>query len=178
MSRADRLDRWRRAVFTARPGMTSGCRVLLLRLLEDMNRDGIVSVPRSKLAAELGVAPARITERVKLARALGFLDVVRRARPKVTAVYQATIPACSEVRPPVPLSGPDSVPLKGGSEIQMYPTQVGTTPRESERLPGDHGPDVRSYEGHLDTPSRYGLTACDCHGFTDCATLRNHRETA
>jgi hypothetical protein len=117
--------------------MTDGCRVLLLRLLEDMTANGIVSIPRSKLAAELGVAPARITERIKLAKSLGLLVDVRRARPKVTAVYQATLPGAialrgtpavpldesSEVRPPVTVAGTESVPLNGGSEVRMYPTQ-------------------------------------------------------
>jgi hypothetical protein len=116
--------------------MTDGCRVLLLRLADGMNADGIVSIPRSRLAADLGVAPARVSERIKLARSLGFLDLVRRARPKVTAVYQATIPPAargtgsvplasdSEVRPPVTVRGTDAVPLDGGPEVRMYPTQV------------------------------------------------------
>jgi hypothetical protein len=123
-------------VYAGRPGMTDGCRVLLLRLLDDMNANGVVSVPRSTLATDLGVAPARISERIKLARALGYLDIVRRARPKVTAVYQATIPDVgrgtdavphvngSEVRPPVSITGTDAVPLRPPSEVRMYPTQV------------------------------------------------------
>ena len=106
----DRRQKWRHAVYAPREGMTDGCRVLLLRLLDSMNAEGIVSVPRSKLAAELGVAPARVSERIKLARSLGYLDIVRRARPKVTAVYQATIPIASEVRQPVTIRGTDSVP--------------------------------------------------------------------
>jgi hypothetical protein len=109
--------------------MTDGCRVLLLRLLEDMTANGIVSI-----------------ERIKLAKSLGLLVDVRRARPKVTAVYQATLPGAialtrrgtpsvpledfSEVRPPVSVTGTESVPLKGGSEVRMYPTQevVGAAP--------------------------------------------------
>ncbi|MFF0268659.1 hypothetical protein [Kribbella sp. NPDC004536] len=153
-------------MYAKRPGMTDGCRVLLLRLLDDMGPDGIVSIPRSKLAAELGVAPPRISERVKLARALGFLDIVRRARPKVTAVYQATIPSpargtesvpqtwndgyLSEVRPAVPVTGTESVPLSTVSEVRMYPTQVvgtlaaepGTSPRGEKR--SDKG-DIDNY---------------------------------
>ena len=79
---ADRRPHWRRAVYAKREGMTNGCRVLLLRLSDDMNAHGKVSIPRTRLAAEFGVAPARITEQIKLARSLGFLDIVRRARPK------------------------------------------------------------------------------------------------
>jgi hypothetical protein len=88
----DRRKPWRRAVLKPRAGMTDACRVLLFNLAEHMNSRGVVSVPRSRLARELGVAPARVTERVNLARRLGFLDIVRRARPGVTAVYCATIP--------------------------------------------------------------------------------------
>ena len=123
MSAPNRRPRWRRAVYESRPGMTDGCRVVLLRLLDSMDAAGHVSVPRSRLAVDLGVAPARISERIKLARSLGYLDVVRRPRPKVTAVYSATIPPPSEVRPPVTIRGTESVPLNGGSEVRMYPTQ-------------------------------------------------------
>jgi hypothetical protein len=98
--------------------MTDGARVLLLRLLDDMDAQGHVSVPRSKLAADLGVAPARVSERIKLARALGLLDVVSQPRPQAAAVYAATIPRqiqgyasrTSEVRQPVSVGGTDSVP--------------------------------------------------------------------
>jgi hypothetical protein len=191
--KANRKDDWKRAIFRSRPGMTDGCRVLLLRLLEDMNHKGIVSIPRSKLAAELGVAPARISERIALARDLGFLDVVRRARPKVTAVYQATIPKQSrgtesvplppigEVRSPFPLRGTPAVPLKGGSEVQIPGTQVGNAPREPERTPTGRPRNVGNDEGLRDDPARYGLTVCDCHGFTDCvslATAHTREETA
>jgi hypothetical protein len=84
--------------------MTDGCRVLLLRLLDDMTANGIVSIPRSKLAADLGVAPARVSERIKLAKSLGLLVDVRRARPKVTAVYQATLPRAIALTPEVRLT--------------------------------------------------------------------------
>ncbi len=93
----DRRTRWRKAVYAPRDGMTHGCRVLLLRLADDMNHNGIVSIPRSRLAEEFGCDPSRVTEWVSLAKRLGFLDTVRRGRPHVTAVYQATIPP-SEVR--------------------------------------------------------------------------------
>ncbi len=130
----DRRARWKQAVYAPRPGMTDGCRVLLLRLLDDMTASGVVSQPRSRLAADLGVAPARVSERVKLARSLGFLDVVRRARPNTTAVYQATIPSSCEVRPPVTVRGTESVPRDGGSEVRMYPTQV-VVQAEHESVP-------------------------------------------
>lgn len=130
----DRRPRWKRAVFRGRPGMTAGCQVLLLRLLEDMSADGYVSVPRTRLAADLGVAPARISERIKLARSLGFLDIAEQPRPTRTAVYQATVPDDGrgtepvplEVRKPVSITGTESVPPSEGdsrsAEVRMYPT--------------------------------------------------------
>lgn len=144
--------------------MTDGCRVLLLRLLDDMSAAGVVSVPRSRLAADLGIAPARVSERIKLARSLGYLMVQRRARPKVTAVYRATIPAPAargtdsvpqpEVRPPVPHRGTDSVPLNPGSEVRMYPTQEdaaerhgGLVPERADDSPGGDVPNHHSAGG-------------------------------
>lgn len=99
MSRSPKLPRWRRAILEPRSGMTDPCRVLLLYLAESehMRQSGVVSVPRSTVAKDLGIAPARVSERIALARRLKFLDVVRRGRPGVTAVYQALIPP-SEVR--------------------------------------------------------------------------------
>ena len=82
--------------------LTNGCRLLLLRLSDDMDANGNVSVPRSELAEHLGTAPARITEWVHAAQRLGLLAQVRRGRPGVTAVYRATVPGPVEVREGVP----------------------------------------------------------------------------
>lgn len=82
--------------------MTNGCRLLLLRLSDDMDANGNVSVPRSELAEHLGTAPARITEWVHVAQRLGFLTQVRRGRPGVTAVYRGLVPGPLEVREGVP----------------------------------------------------------------------------
>ena len=151
----DRRPKFRRAVYARRPGMTDGCRVLLLRLLDDMNSKGIVSVPRSRLATELGVPPARVSERIRLARQLGFLDTVRRARPRVTAVYAATIPPDWEVRISTPLRGTDAVPLNPPSEVQIDPTQVGNAERESASpAPVEHHDEERSDEKCLPSPAR------------------------
>lgn len=123
--------------------MTDGCRVLLLRLADAMDSRGYVSIPRAKLAAQLGVAPARISERIKLARALGFLDIAEPARPRYTAVYQGTIPDAVggtesvplEVRPPVTIPGTDSVPQK--SEIHAH-ERYACTPPNSKRPRSAH----------------------------------------
>lgn len=87
-----RVMKWRKAVYETRDDMTNGCRVLLLRLSDDMDANRVVSVPRSTLAEDLGVAPARITEGIKKARGMGFLDIVQRGRPGITATYKGTFP--------------------------------------------------------------------------------------
>lgn len=68
MKRPEWREKWKRAVYARRPGMTDPCRVLLLRLLDDMDAGGYVSVPRSRLAADLGIPPVRVTERIAQAR--------------------------------------------------------------------------------------------------------------
>lgn len=139
-----KVMRWRKAVMAPRDGMTNGCRVLLLRLSDDMNANGVVSVPRQTLADDLGVAPARITEGIKMARQLGFLDIVRRARQHVTATYSGTFP---EVRQGVPLDDDSEVrqsrPLRGTpgrtpnkvSEVRPAPTPRSSTDRRNETAP-------------------------------------------
>lgn len=131
MRHEDKRPAFKRAVFAGR--MPDSVKVLLLRLLEDMNHKLIVSVPRSKLAQDLGVPPPRISERIKVARDLGYLGQVRRGRPGVTAVYQGfavrqrgTESVPLEVRHPVPSEGTDSVPQSGGLEVRPDHTQVGT----------------------------------------------------
>lgn len=144
-----KVMRFRGAVYPEREGLTNGCRLLLLRLSDDMNGNGIVSVPRSVLAADLGVAPARITEWIRMATDLGLLDQVRRGRPGVTAVYQGLyVPP--EVRPGVPsqrYARADQAEVRPGvpsSAPQRYATAV---PQEGTRL------------------------VCDCHGVSDCIAL-------
>jgi hypothetical protein len=130
-------------VFKGQRGMTAGCQVLLLRLLDDMNADGYVSLPRTRLAAELSIAPARVSERIKLARALGFLDLAEAPRPTRTAVYQATIPDVDgvqnpyplEVRKPVSVTGTESVPLPHEIHAQE---RYACTPPISKRPPNLH----------------------------------------
>lgn len=128
-SYSDRVMRFRRGVYANRGRITPGCQVLLLRLSEEMNPNAIVSIPRSKLAAEFACAPARITEWMNQAKDEGFLSVVRRARPGVTAVYQGLYVApevregvpTPEVRKPGPLLVREGVPLIG---VQRYARAV------------------------------------------------------
>lgn len=120
----DRRARWRQVVFEPRAGMADACRVLLLHLHDHMDYKGIVSQPRSKMTADLGIHSARVTERLRQAKDLGFLDMVRRGRPHVTAVYQAVIPP-TEIRVRPTSRGTADVPLEvrqpGSDEVrQMY----------------------------------------------------------
>jgi hypothetical protein len=133
----DRRPRFRDAVYAGRPGMTDGCRVLLLRLADSMDADGYVSIPRTRLAAQLGVAPARISERIKLARSLGFLDIAEAPRPRFTAKYQGMIPDA--------VRGTESVPLNDGSEVQPPVSVTGT---ESVPL----SPEIHAHERYACTP--------------------------
>jgi hypothetical protein len=156
-----RVMRFRAAVYGPREGLTNGCRLLLLRLSDAMDGHCKVSVPRSALSRELGVAPARITEWVHMAKDLGLLDTVRRGRPGVTAVYQGLIPA-TEVRQGVPstwYARADQAEVRQGvpsSAPQRYATAV---PQEVVRPAGT-------------------APVCDCHGFPDCSTLTSQEATA
>lgn len=119
----DRRPGWRKAIYAPRPGMTDACRVLLLYLLDHMDSNGIVSRPRSKITAELGIHSARVTERLRLARELGFLTTVRRGRQHWTAVYQATIPR-SRGTAGVPLEDAQRYTSPVATEVQLtYPPE-------------------------------------------------------
>ena len=154
-----KVMRFRGAVYPEREGLTNGCRLLLLRLSDDMSGNGIVSVPRSVLASDLGVAPARITEWIRMAMDLQLLDQVRRGRPGVTAVYGAKVPP-SEVRPGVPsqrYARADQAEVRPGVPSQRPLRYATAVPQEGTRL------------------------VCDCHGVSDCISLdapRTREESA
>jgi hypothetical protein len=122
-----KVMKWRLAIYaprsratgsTAKPveELTNGCRVLLLRLSDDMDARGYVSVPRSELAADLDVATARITEWIAMAERFRLLDRVVRGRPGVTAVYACKLP--DEVRPGVPSKGRNEVRQSRPREVR------------------------------------------------------------
>src|SRR4051794_21166078 len=166
--------------------MTDGCRVLLLRLADSMDPDGYVSIPRTKLAAQLGVAPARVSERIKLARALGFLDIAEQARPRVTAVYQGMLPDAargtgavpletdSEVQPPVTVRGTESVPLS--AEIHAH-ERYACTPPISKRPPSGDAHKGLPNERHIyEEPGEYpGIGRADVDGLPDDGTEGSRR---
>jgi hypothetical protein len=128
-----RVMKFRRGVYANRRHLTSGCQLLLLRLSDDMSATAIVSVPRSTLAVDLDCPPARITEWIAEAKAAGFLSVVRRARPKVTAVYQGLYVA-SERYAPADLRGTD---LLSSGEVRHGVPQIGVQ-RYAQHLPQEN----------------------------------------
>lgn len=83
--------RWYREMLRDRR-LLARTKLLLVVLADAMDVRGYVSVPRSRLAAQLGVVPRRITESVKEAKEAGWIDVVTAGRPGTTAVYVATLP--------------------------------------------------------------------------------------
>ena len=107
-----RVVRFRQGVYAARGSITPGCQVLLLRLSDDMNANCVVSIPRSRLTEEFGCDKSRITEWMNQAKAAGFLSVVRRGRPGVTAVYQGAY-----VAPMVRESAPTHMVRKPGPHM-------------------------------------------------------------
>lgn len=152
-----RVMRFRQGVFANRRHISSGCQVLLLRLSDSMDAKAIVSVPRSELAEDLNAPTSRITEWVGEARAAGFLSVVRRARPRVTAVYQGLYvnpevrPAVppqrygncdlSEVRPAVPPSEPQRYAQGGSQEgVQTAGIDASVSNRPEQRGFDETGP--------------------------------------
>lgn len=159
--------KWRLAVYGC-PNMTNGCRVLLLRMSDDMAADRRVSVPRRVLAADLDVAPARITEWIKAARDLGFLDLVAAGKPGQTSEYQGLYPdqkgtperTSKGTREPTKLGVRGGVPKTAAEGYALHPTQEVVTSAENgesrlRRLPergfqgdGDHGLRV---DGALDS---------------------------
>jgi DNA-binding transcriptional MocR family regulator len=73
--------RYRAAVMRT-PGVDNATRVLLRAMLDRADARGYVRVSRRQLAADLGRTEATVTERVRAARAAGWLQVVERGRPR------------------------------------------------------------------------------------------------
>lgn len=69
-----------------------GCRNMLLLLARHMTADRMVSVPRTRLAAELDVHVSRISGWVGIAIEAGYLVCVSPGSPGRTSIYQGTRP--------------------------------------------------------------------------------------
>jgi hypothetical protein len=97
-------SRWKAEAF--RTALVSdSVRAVLLLLSDHMGADGYVSVPRSKLAEELGRSPRRVTERLQAAVDAGLLARVSRGYEGHTAVYRALLPTPERVSKTSTLSG-------------------------------------------------------------------------
>ena len=139
---SDRVVKFRRGVYQ-HPEISLGCKLLLIRLSDSMSAAAKVSVPRSVLAADLNVAPARISEWVKQAKDARFLSTVRRARPGVTAVYQGLFVGTESVPSPEADRGTDFLTSQGTetgppNRTQRYgnhpPQEVQTAPSEQTNV--------------------------------------------
>jgi hypothetical protein len=78
-------------VFQHKP-LNGNVGILLLYLADHMRADLTVSVPRTQIAADLNIHPARVTERIKAAHDAGLLDTIVHGRERTTAVYKAMFP--------------------------------------------------------------------------------------
>ncbi|GAA0978255.1 hypothetical protein ENKNEFLB_02821 [Nocardioides aquaticus] len=158
--------------------MTNGARLLLLRLSDDMNANGIVSVPSGELAKHFGVAPARISEWIKAARAHRFLDPVTRPRQGHTAVYQGLNPDKRDVRESRHLDVRPGVHLTEQEHGEMY--ALGGSHEEAVTAPEAHiGPEASTRrrrrgreEGTQHDPVAFHLAVCAAHGDLACTSCR------
>jgi hypothetical protein len=129
--------RWLREVLRS-PHITESIKVMLLSLgIEEMDSSGLVSVPREEIAARIGRAKARVSERVQVAVDAGFLVRVSAGKRGSTAVFAAALngSACAD-------------PIGGGSENGKGPA---TRTESSEQGPatrtlteGGKGPATRT----------------------------------
>lgn len=162
------VEEWRRVVFRSHR-LKGNVQVLLLLMAEYMRSDRHVSVPRSELAARLGIHEQRVADRIKVARDRGFLGIVSRGYREHTAEYQGTFPN-PEAESVRSSSTQETPRTRMQSTIDCVPDGEFATTRADLSLSGTDR-HVGNDEEPEDRPSACGLTVCDCHGFTDCASL-------
>lgn len=109
------VDDWRRAVYKAR--VSGNVQVLLLKMADHMRDNRRVSVPRERLADELGIHPQRVAERIKTAVDTGWLSKISGGYRGLTATYEGLFPGDC-----VPTSSTHS-----GAE-RVRPTSTHSTP--------------------------------------------------
>lgn len=161
-----RVARFREGVYAS--SVSYGCRLLLLRLADQMSARAIVSVPRAQLAEALDCDPSRITGWVNEAKKAGLLDTVRRGRPGVTAVYQGLVWCGNRTTSHGAVSLTRSVRKPHHLEVRKPPSQeVVESGTEVESPRSQRGSDEETEDRHADSE----LQVCDCHGFPDCASL-------
>jgi hypothetical protein len=160
------LDEWRRAVFQSHK-ITDPVRVYLLYLAEHMRADRKVSVPQARVESALGKSKRQVDERRAKAIEAGLLTRVSPGYKGHTAVYQGLFPTRERVTPTSTLSVRQGVTLSTLQRVTPHNTPL----QEADLFARGKDRDVGSYDEHRDRPTAYGLTVCDCHGFTDCANL-------
>jgi hypothetical protein len=97
-------DRWLPHVLNGHTGAGYGCRLMLTVMYFRMTEKGYVSVPRTELAAILGVHPRYITRWTREAIDAGLLQKVGGGYHGRTAEYAAVIPCRKVDRNGPPLS--------------------------------------------------------------------------
>ncbi len=141
-ARRNRED-WRKAVLTSRR-IPDSTRVLLLVMADHMHDNRQVSVPRKKLAEQIGRSERVVSTRVRTAIDAGLLTVVVHGYRGRTAVYQGLFPE--------PKSGKVSSTHCGGTPyFPLSPVDSGnpvlpTTTRAEPPTAGRDGDEERSEE--------------------------------
>lgn len=124
MSRRRTVEDWRREVFrTQSKDMTAATKVLCLYLADHARASDLrISVPRERIADDLGVHKARVAERLARAVEGGFLTSMSKGYLGHTAVYRATFPEVIESRPCVQQSGThmDTAPPDAYEHAERY----------------------------------------------------------
>ena len=160
MSRRSVRDVWHAEVLWT-PLVRDACRVLLLHLATAtdgqgrhvMTELGRIKVPRERLAADLGINPKRVTDRITEATRVGLLVKVGGGHNGQVAEYAARPQASRKVpAEPVPTRGPASlaglvkVPANGGPSraAEPVPTPVANDRRRVTKVLAEPAPYVRA----------------------------------
>lgn len=108
MPRQNRRERWKSGVQRDRACPAPVRLFLVATLAPRMTAQGIVSVPRKRLAELAGVSERQVTKYVTTAKKRGWLLVVSPGYRTMTAVYQASFPDAKGGTHVFPLSEAES----------------------------------------------------------------------
>lgn len=120
MNRRRSIAEWEVRVFRT-TAVPDSVRVLLLYLAKHARPDRysglIVSVPRRKIAADLGRSERNVDKRFKQAREAGFLTSIRRGFEGQTAEYGLTFPGAESLSVTDTLSRSKSLSVKDALSV-------------------------------------------------------------
>lgn len=126
---------WRALVYRYRgPAVGNGVRVLLLYLADHMNSHRYVSVPRQRIAHDLGVSESEVRTRLTAAHKAGLIDTVQRGQKGRTAVYQGLFSGYPGVSTERPRKGTGNRPPENG--FSGYPGVPTSSKRNESEAPG------------------------------------------